>query len=145
MVGRQGAGGYMSPSPAFLAAGRRMNKSLMTDAATAYVRGEPVDDGEGGSTYPVSEVEFVCGVLHTESLSQAEAELFAEQLKDPGTVVIRYPLDVDLPLTAEVDLTRGATSETARYEVAGLIPVSSHPMMRRAILKLKPAEEGDDS
>lgn len=128
-------------SQAFLDAGRRMNEALMTDTATALIPGNPVDDGEGGFIYEDTSVTFDCRILTASQSGQLE-ENAAEMLREPGTVVLAYPLTVTLPATATLDVTRRASSLTERYQVVGHVPEPSHPMQRRAILKLAPSEAG---
>ena len=111
----------------------------MTDTATVYVLGDPVDDGEGGFTFETTEETFDCRILSPSESGQLETDM-AEILREPGSVIMCYPLSVDLPGTSTIDVTRNATNETERYDVVGLIPEQSHPMQRRAILKIAPSQ-----
>lgn len=122
-----------------LTAGRSMNLDLMVESCTAFLQGEATDDGEGGFTFgEPTELTFECRVLHPSESAQFE-EIFAEQLREPGAVVLGYPITVDLPATATLSL-RGDM-----YDVAGVVPDSSFPFLRRALLKKQIPEEEESS
>lgn len=122
-----------------LSAGRSMNLDLMVESCTAFLQGEATDDGEGGFTFgEPEELTFACRVLQPSESAQLE-EMFAEQLREPGVVVLGYPITVDLPATATVNL-RGDM-----HDVTAVVPDSSFPFLRRAILKRQLPDEEESS
>lgn len=129
----------MRPSPATLARGRAMNEANLPHTAVAEVPTPGVDDGEGGTIPGESIVfSFPCRVVHPSSETAQQEVPFADALKLPGTIILAFGVDVALPSTAEVTVYRDSGS--ARYDVAGIVPMGSYSVLQRAVLKLTQQE-----
>lgn len=117
-----------------LATLRTTSEANMPDTCRRTIPGGWVDDGEGGGHYGEPTYEtFHC---RTARPTTDEVErLVAEQMMDPQTLVLRFPVDRALHADETVEITRGADGATATYDVRSVLPLGSYDTERKAVIR----------
>jgi hypothetical protein len=117
-----------------LALARRTSEHNMPDECTRTIPGAWTDDGEGGGHYGEPAFEtFRCRAARP---AGTEVErLVAEQMMDPSTLVLRYPLAQALRAGETVQVTRAADGSTETYEVKSVEPLGSYDVERKAVIR----------
>lgn len=121
---------------------RSVSASNMLDTCVATSAGSFIEDTEGGGTYvDPATISFACRTWPLDAKQMAT--LVAEQLREPGLEGLAYPVNIEMPITSMLTITRAESGDVHRYEIKGLIPDPMYMMHRRAIIKrLPPAVEG---